>query len=281
MTKRKPKSSSNSNKFIKTVTVAFSLLITLGLVAYKFLPEIKAVLLSESAKKEELQKTSDDKSNTELEKHFDVQAFNESSVSVITSNNSNVAVNSNNLINSNNVVNSNNKINQKTENNFSEGSKTFNNYGSSITQQPNFKPQSAPKSNQPPAQQLKTQQQPPSVARNYSLEDQNIRNYFALIESHRNRGVDLAKCKSVKLCLNLYNSWQNQANNLLSEIDGYLQQKYRKRSELQQKFGSETFNTQIFPDTKDSLESIQSIFFNRADLFGMMNSTLKSSFNSI
>lgn len=142
-----------------------------------------------------------------------------------------------------------------------------------------------PKLNQAPNQQkTNTQQrslQPPPVAQRSSNEDQNIKNYSALIESHRNRGVDLAKFNSVRLCLDLYNNWQNQANNLLSRVDQYVQQNYSRRSELQQQFGNETFDGRIFPDTKSSLESIQSIFFNRADLFGMMNFNLKNSLNSL
>ena len=281
MTKRKIQTSLISNKITKIAVSIFSMVFAFGLVTYKFLPEIKTVLLAESARREEPQKTSDVSSELNTEKTFDRKDIKESSISVITSNNSNVAVNSNNVTNSHNVTNSNNKINQKTENNFSEGSKTVNNYGSPTIQQPNFKSQSAPKLNQTPNQQPRTQEQSPPVTRNSSLEDQNIKNYYALIESHRNRGTDLAKCNSVQVCLELYNNWQNQANNLLSEIDSYIQQNYRKRSELQQEFGSETFDVQIFPDTKSSLQSLQKIFFSRADLFGMLNSTLKNSLNSI
>ena len=105
MTKRKPKTNPNSNKLNKIAAVVFSLFITFGLIAYKFLPEVKTVLLSESSKKEETQKSSETTSELDTKKHFDLKGINESSISVITSNNSNVAVNSNNVSNSNNVIN--------------------------------------------------------------------------------------------------------------------------------------------------------------------------------
>lgn len=274
-TKRNTTKNLRTNKIIKTTSIIVSVILGIIFGIYQFMPQIKNALSSESAKKE-AQQTTDD-SSPDTQKRFNIGDVKDSSVSVITSSNSNVAVNSNNVANSNNVTNSNNKLNQKIENNFREGSKTINNYSSSITQQPNYKPQFLSKSNQTP----NTQQQPPSVTRSSSPEDRNIKNYFAMIENHRNRGVDMAKCNSVQVCLELYDNWQNQANNLLTEIDNYLQQKYQKRSELQQQFGNEIFDTRIFPDTKSSLESIQGIFFNRADVFGMMNFSLKNSLNPL
>lgn len=282
MTKRKLTKNLRSARIIKITTTVVAIILGIVLGVHQFLPQIKAVLLSETDK-EESPKHSTSNANFDSNKTFEFKDINNSSLSVITSNNSNVAVNSNNVTNGNNVANSNNKITQKIENNFSEGSKTINNYSSPILRQLNYKIPETPKPNQITNNQQRIQQQTqsPPVAQGSSFEDQNVKKYFTLIENHRNRGADLAKCNSVRLCLELYNNWQNQANNLLSEIDSYLQQKYRKRSELQQKFGSETFDAQIFPDTKTSLESLQSIFFNRANLFGMLNSSLKNSLNSL
>ena len=208
------------------------------------------------------------------------QNFNVSGGSIELSTNKSTITNS--TVNSNN--NSNNKTEQKIENNqkienIQQGSQTINNFTNGSQSLSNDKPKSTGMMNQTTnkPQMPRQQFQSPPVAQVTTLNDSNIENYLALIESHRNRGAGLAKCDSVRLCLALYNNWQDQANNLLDEIDNYIRQRYRKRSELQQEFGSETLTAQIFIDTKDSLESLRTIFFTRAKTFGSMTTYLKNS----
>jgi hypothetical protein len=172
--------------------------------------------------------------------------------------------------------NSNNKITQKIENNVNEGAKVYNNYNTQIlpkssesspkTLKPN---KTAPQQIQSVLQQFQSSTKQPSI-----LEDSTIGEYLTLIKKHRNDGADLAKCNLVQLCLEEYNNWQNEANNLLTQVDNYIKNTCHKRSELQQKFSSKTLDGRYFPDTKDSLESLQSLFFSRVETFGLVTYNL-------
>lgn len=269
--KRNLKKNQRAINTTKITGIVASVILGVFLGIYQFLPQIKSALAGATTKKEAQQ--SADISKPKAQESFNVSDISNSSVSVVTSSNSNVAVNSTIVSNTNNIANTNNKINQKIENNFQQNSQTINNYGDSTLQQTNANPQ------RPilPKQETKV---PPQVSRQQpttqgSIKDPNIENYLALLQQHRDRGASLAKCNSVRLCLKLYNEWQDQGNNLLRGIDNYIQQKYQRRSELQQEFGNEPLSQQIFPETPESLGNIQSIFFSRAKFFGMMDIHLK------
>lgn len=204
------------------------------------------------------------------------QNFNVSGGSVEFSNNKSTITNS--TVNSNN--NSNNKTEQKIENHFQDGSKTVNNYGNPIQSLPNKKPQTTTETDQKINKQQQGPQQQfqfPPVAQTPSFNDANIENYLNLIQQHRDKGVDLAKCNAIQVCLAAYNSWQNQGGMLLSQIDRYIQEKYGRRSELQQEFGNESFETGYMINSESMLQSLKTLFFVRAKTFGSMDFYLKRS----
>lgn len=200
-----------------------------------------------------------------------------STVTTITTGNGNISVNSNssaNVTNSNNQTKIDNTKNTNIQNQYFQSD--LNDSGKDKkTARPDKKLSSQ---SQAPTMPPTIEQKNEIPTRPFSINnDPEYKTYLNSIIALHDEGADLSDCKNVQACVRSYNIWHREVTQLLSEVEIFIQQKYRKRTYLTRRFDRLNINPPAIAE-QDQVSYCRTLFFSQVELFGGINSYVEEAF---